>query len=928
MTARTLAVLALLGAAALGAPAPQEEGVDVVFVLDSSNSIAQSDPDGRGRDLLRAAADFLQGRAGDRVAVVQFAGWYETQEKKVVAFPLTPIPAPGKADEFRASFGAALAGVKVFGQASDVNVAFKEGLSRIAEGRGASKNPWWIVVVTDGDFDVLEPDKVRPEYKELAEKKFGGADVDTINQAAGEIFRTETRPNFVKASGSAVTMSGISLAKDPEGNKRIQDVVGDGARIGNLTATPLKDLLVPLIGTSPLLRPGRSGFYGYARGKTTVPVHVYEGATATRVLAYSFKDKDAKLKATWKGAGRAEVVGDGPYQVLHLRDVPAGDYAVEIEGGGPEVEAVAWAEFGHAASAKLLSKPTIAAGEKIAVEARVEVGGKPVAEPAFLADLSAQVQVKGPAGVGRLHDLRFEREGVAKFEMATEVPGEYELLVTFRGVPDGSFQPVTFAAGPVALKAQVLHSFLASFTSGKAPVWLGEPVTLQVRPTYPIGEEQRGLLKSVPVKRPDGTIERVEVAWTRTHWEGRLKTAASGVHELVPEENPAYLLRPVPQSSVEVKARAYTASFSKSEAFEREPVRILVRGEAGAPGGVRVRHDGKEETLPVRPDPATKGHVVDLPADASGSWEILVESGAGWEVKPGDAPRLAIKKRAFGVFAKAGEKLEPAREVVLDLKYREAARAGADLVLLFDVRKDEGAQVAATTESASGEGSLVFEQGGKSLAFPVAVAWEPGRLEFRLVVDAKGGAELPERAGTVRFKGTVAGLAFDHEVAVKVRYPDKAAKIFAKLLPWLVGGLVLLLLLAWWFSLARWGAHQLRYFKDNNLDTRHYLRDLHAGLMRRAATGTPELPLTLRFALSGLRFTARRVTAAPSKVTLTHQGRQVGGSTELKHGDELVVESERTLYRYIYFEREPSADEIQAALAGLIAGDEIFLEED
>lgn len=925
---RTFALLSLVAAAAIGAPAPQgaDEAVDVVFVVDASNSMAKSDPDQLGRSFLEAVVDFLQGRTGDRVALVQFAGWYETQEKKVVAFPLTPIPGRDKLQEFRKSFGEAFASLKVFGQASDINVAFKEGLEKIAASRGGAKNPWWVVVVTDGDFDVLEPDKVRPEYKDLAETKFGGADVDTINQAAGEIFKTKTRADFVASSGSALTMSGISLARDPAGNKRIQDIVGEKAPIGNLTATPLKDLLVPLLGTSPLLRRGKSGFYGYASGKTSVPLHVYEGSIGTRAMVYSRGGKlTGKLK-TEKGS--VEILGGDHYLVAHLRDVPAGDYTLEIEGAGSTVEAVAWAEFPHALEAKLASKDSAAAGQKIAVDVAAKVMGKAVTDAKFLSGLKVKLQVTGPAGTGVQHDVVLKPDATGRWEMTAEVPGDYAMQVSWSAVPEGvePFTPVVLG-GPIPLKANVRHGLAASFGVEK-PVWLGEEAPITVSSSVLAGPEQKDLVATVPVKDPEGKTTAVPVTFQRGTWTGKLKTAKAGTYEILGQETPAYVLRPGSVPKLTVRARIFTAEFSAAEAWVKESARLIVRGE-GSPGTVTVRRDGKETKLDVKANPQSGGIEASIPTDEPGVWEVVPEAGAGLEVRAKDPAKLTVKARTFGVFVKKDGKLEPAKEITVDAKYWEKGRYPTDLVILLDVRSKEGAQITASPASKQeAAAALLLEQNGKPLQLPTTVTWEPGRLECQLVLDVRTDGEIPERPGSVKFKGEVVGLKFEQDVEVKVVHSDKTAKIFKKLLPWILLGLTLLLLLLWFLLLARWKDHQLRYFQNNNLDTKHYLRNLNAGFMKRSATGTPEVPSAVSFRHSGMKFTARKSTAMPMKSALTVQGQTVNAATPLKHGDEVVVSDQKSLYRYIYFEKEPTPEELQAALAGLIAGDEIFLEEE
>jgi hypothetical protein len=47
----------------------------------------------------------------------------------------------------------------------------------------------------------------------------------------------------------------------------------------------------------------------------------------------------------------------------------------------------------------------------------------------------------------------------------------------------------------------------------------------------------------------------------------------------------------------------------------------------------------------------------------------------------------------------------------------------------------------------------------------------------------------------------------------------------------------------------------------------------------------------------------------------------------LKHGDVLSVEVGTKKQHYVYFEKEPTPEELKKALDGLIESDEIFIEE-
>ena len=62
----------------------QEPEIDVVFVVDSSNSMLRHDPDGFRTQVAGALQEFLAKRSGARISVIQFAGWNESVSREVV----------------------------------------------------------------------------------------------------------------------------------------------------------------------------------------------------------------------------------------------------------------------------------------------------------------------------------------------------------------------------------------------------------------------------------------------------------------------------------------------------------------------------------------------------------------------------------------------------------------------------------------------------------------------------------------------------------------------------------------------------------------------------------------------------------------------------------------------------------------------------
>ena len=187
-------------------------------------------------------------------------------------------------------------------------------------------------------------------------------------------------------------------------------------------------------------------------------------------------------------------------------------------------------------------------------------------------------------------------------------------------------------------------------------------------------------------------------------------------------------------------------------------------------------------------------------------------------------------------------------------------------------------------------------------------------------------AAIGEQAGKLVLKAKVAGLDWTKTIDVEVQFTDKGMKLFKKYLPFIIGGLLLLLIILFFLMLAKWKEQQLRAFLNNNLDTKYLMKSMGGG---RSATGTEQSPGTAGFKLSGMKFTENVVTFTGLKpdVRVFHMDKPVTGPVKLKHGDVLSVEIGAKKQHYVYFEKEPTPEELKKALDGLIESDEIFIEE-
>lgn len=143
------------------------ENLDIVFVIDSSKSMTWTDPEGFRKVAVKAFLDITQDRGGDRIAVLQFAGWNETESSEAVVFPLTEIPFDeaerGKA--IREMKEALTTKMNLSGKGTDFNYAFQKDVFQIIQKRNEENalNNLWIVLLTDGEMDVVEGTNIRQE---------------------------------------------------------------------------------------------------------------------------------------------------------------------------------------------------------------------------------------------------------------------------------------------------------------------------------------------------------------------------------------------------------------------------------------------------------------------------------------------------------------------------------------------------------------------------------------------------------------------------------------------------------------------------------------------------------------------------------------------------------------------------------------------
>ncbi|MFH1423294.1 MAG: VWA domain-containing protein [Planctomycetota bacterium] len=275
----------------------EERNLDIAFVIDSSGSMTWTDPQQFRKVAVKAFLDITQDRGGDRIAVLQFAGWNETDSFGSVVFPFTEIPANEEDRDkiIKEAKEAIETKMTSFGKATDFNYAFKKGIFQIMEERKekGSKNDLWVVLLTDGSMDVVEGSTVREEYKEKAIEEGKKVTRETLNKVATELFEKEVLPQLAVEKGLFITCISLSLGEsDPLLIQISNTTAGSSLKVSK---ERLKGIFLEALATLPdgFYREGFNKGFAYSRSEVRPngvfkdTLHVYQGATTTRLLIFS-----------------------------------------------------------------------------------------------------------------------------------------------------------------------------------------------------------------------------------------------------------------------------------------------------------------------------------------------------------------------------------------------------------------------------------------------------------------------------------------------------------------------------------------------------------------------------------------------------------------------------------------------------------------
>jgi hypothetical protein len=830
--------------------AAQEEGVDVVFLLDSSGSMWRADAEKSRYALIEAFAGLCWAHDGDRIGVAQFAGWKRTGELAEPLLSLRDIP-EGAADRQRLinDLVAKLDAVEPLGTATDFNAAIELALPTVGissprpEGRSLL-----AIVLSDCETGVVDGDSVRQEYVDLATSIYDDIDPVALDLAACSIFYTSTLPRFLHGGGR-LSIVALGPAKEPPGDFLRKAKLASGIDVISVETSGLKNTFLKLLDAA---RKGgartESADAQALRGSSlSLSLEILPGTRATRVAIFGDSAEYDVTVTPQPGTEQDEVqltvLGlNRPQRVIWLDGLAPGRYLLQIKGRDGNSVAAQVACLASVETSLAIRSPENSAvqvhGEPLVVKASL-IGrdGKSVSDPRLLAQTRVTVSLTDPDGTVSRDEIRFAGKPNGDFEAslptADLIPSHCRFSAQLRILPqaDGAAPsaPVdltlAYDAPEQFLNVLLVPGLKAGFAKDTA--WAGHTVrvsgTLVPAVNYPPDTIWVDL-------SPDG---HVDLKRTGAVYEGDVVFPQSGTWRIARKESGSVVI--VPEGIVKID-------------ITTPALRVL-----------RAAPPHEELTA----------------LDYSVRYMERTGDGPGM-VAPYNIPVIL----EMDVFDAAGS-LEGFVELHLSRDLTDAGRAGPLELSL---------------------GPLVPAPSHK------------GRVRSNLTLTIDTDEALPTKVGKLMIRVLAGGVTQSVELPVRLTFVDYQEKIFWLYMKyWLPLAVILgvaLLLAIWWFMFARFAEHQIwPVSKDGCF---YKLRSLNSRTRRRAR-GTPEIRSAALFRMKGLRLLgAGKVDCRPASesMRLVVNGRAKTDWAPLCHGDEILVAGEgETECSYFYFERSPTDEE-------------------
>lgn len=524
---KKMLILVLLMAASTAALAQevQDRHLDIIFVIDSSGSMNFTDPEEFRKVAVKAFIDITQDRGGDRIAVLQFAGWNETTEKGPTVFPLTEIPRDeAQRNNLLSEIREAVTRrVSAFGKGTDFNFAFEKAVASVLQEREKKKtaNKAWVILLTDGTTDVKEGGNTRQEYVDAADEA-GQKSRKALNEAAQEYFADRVLPLIARWKDVQITC--VNLTEDEPSPELRLLAEKAGATILRTTREALRAVFVEALASLPkgVYRSDLTRGFACDRKKAgpgtevTTNLRVYQGTTVMRALVLSNSPEfTVDLDLTQVAQGPASIKlspGGEPYKVISLLDPVPGEYPLKmLNRAGKQVafEVLFLAQFGLTPGISVKTDGELHAGDEVEVVISLSHDGKLSTDRDFLRDLEATVTFKLHPAARDSKKISFaeapDSSARVSFKIPEKAPGEWMVEARFRALKQTLSGEYAFAPPPASVKFTVLEKPVIVAEKPNEPEPRPQPEPRppgEPEPEPPVPEPETPVEAQMPSDRP------------------------------------------------------------------------------------------------------------------------------------------------------------------------------------------------------------------------------------------------------------------------------------------------------------------------------------------------------------------------------------------------------------------------------------------
>lgn len=405
---------------------------------------------------------------------------------------------------------------------------------------------------------------------------------------------------------------------------------------------------------------------------------------------------------------------------------------------------------------------------------------------------------------------------------------------------------------------------------------------------------------------------------------------SSGVIRHTPTGRYAYESAPV-RVSTTITSPIIEAKFTEKEAFAGQKIPITGRVTAGAlseddidkmPFTLTASNQKSGSTVDAKLDYNRQSETFSstISLSESGEWKVKeTPANFGKIVSPPDVI-ISVRDRSIRIFKMVDNKRQPISEIVVTAK---DGFLGESIIVQPDLAPSETAEVSVSYSAAPKKEHTasfrVDQTEAKEAKYNITGKTPEKLVSLKIFRKPPSGRE-PDGFVTITCKivGIEAPLA--REISVICIPAEKGFPLWA-ILSICAGAVVILLLLWQYLSLPKFTGQQLilRNWPP------YLLRDMRVS--RRTAVGTEQLPGSLLFKLRGLKRFPRCAVLPKRNFILFVDGGLKSAWTALTHGCEISVQTAdgREKFNYKYFDRPPTAQELETVPEGVLLGEDDFI---